>query len=547
MKNTAVRFFFCTLVGLAMDGPNIAEAARLFGDTFETGTVGAAIGAPWGANIGTANSALYNNAANPFPTTGSIYADLIDDSTTNQIRLLSNASNNNDLSPNINGQVTTYSFDFEDVGGNPAVVGTGLIFGYYRQQANVDMNGTGRSYSGFLHNGNVNTAGTVLGGAAGTYTSGTVNTVFLVANDTASTVTNYAGSGHDLAPTSADVWLAVASGTPTYVYSVAKQNAATGTAVSGVGFRSFTGDEEHFNVDNVLLQSGATFDRTAVVAFPTFVVNRDTGDISVSNTSSVGFNLRGYTLSSAAGALKPGSWNSIADTGDSDSGGSFDPSGVWSKTSTLATQLAESSASGSGGLLAGSGSRSLGISWTRSPYQDLVATYVASDGSVGAALVSYTGAADSRSDLNGDGVVNAADWSLLLAGSGASFTGQTKIQAHQQGDVDGDLDNDFADFRLFKADYDTANGQGAFNALLQGVPEPSTAALVALGIAGVIFTRRHPKATLIIMTAICTGASFGHAAMAATPVTYKASGDPGLFPDSNGQVDDAWFTSIPAA
>ena len=304
MKNRAVRLFFCTLVGLTIAGPHNAEAARLYGDTFETGTVGAAIGSPWGANIGTANSATYNNAANPFPTTGSIYADLIDSSTTNQIRLLSNASNNNDLSPNINGQVTTYSFDFEDVGGNPAITGTGLIFGYYRQQANVDMNGAGRSYSGFLHNGAVNPAGTVLGGTAGTYTAGTVNTLFVVANDTASTVTNYAGSGHDLAPTSADIWIAVGNASPIYVYSVAKQNAATGTAVSGVGFRSFTGDEEHFNVDNVLLQSGATFDRTAVVAFPTFVVNRDTGDISISNISSVGFNLKGYTLSSPAGVIE---------------------------------------------------------------------------------------------------------------------------------------------------------------------------------------------------------------------------------------------------
>src|SRR4051812_31267166 len=125
MKNTAVRFLFCTLIGLVVGGPHSAEAARLFGDTFETGTVGAAIGAPWGANIGTANSSTYNNAANPFPATGSIYADLIDNSTTAQIRILSNASNNNDLSPNINGQLTTYSFDFEDVGGNPAIVGTG--------------------------------------------------------------------------------------------------------------------------------------------------------------------------------------------------------------------------------------------------------------------------------------------------------------------------------------------------------------------------------------------------------------------------------------
>ncbi len=42
------------------------------------------------------------------------------------------------------------------------------------------------------------------------------------------------------------------------------------------------------------------------------------------------------------------------------------------------------------------------------------------------------------------------------------------------GDLDGDGDNDFADFRLFQADYVAANGAAAFEALLN-VPEPTAA------------------------------------------------------------------------
>ena len=45
------------------------------------------------------------------------------------------------------------------------------------------------------------------------------------------------------------------------------------------------------------------------------------------------------------------------------------------------------------------------------------------------------------------------------------------------GDLDGDGDNDFADFRLFQADYIAANGAAAFDALLN-VPEPATALLL---------------------------------------------------------------------
>jgi hypothetical protein len=115
-----------------------------------------------------------------------------------------------------------------------------------------------------------------------------------------------------------------------------------------------------------------------------------------------------------------------------------------------------------------------------------------------------------------------------------------------KGDVDGDLDSDFADFRLFKADYVAIHGEAAFAALV-GVPEPSTLALLAISVVGMALGRQHRKCTCAIMTLLCTSGTIGQVADAATPITYKASGDPGLFPDSNSQVDDAWFTSIPAA
>jgi hypothetical protein len=44
------------------------------------------------------------------------------------------------------------------------------------------------------------------------------------------------------------------------------------------------------------------------------------------------------------------------------------------------------------------------------------------------------------------------------------------------GDLDGDGDNDFSDFRLFQTDYIAANGEAAFAALMN-IPEPTTAIL----------------------------------------------------------------------
>ena len=55
------------------------------------------------------------------------------------------------------------------------------------------------------------------------------------------------------------------------------------------------------------------------------------------------------------------------------------------------------------------------------------------------------------------------DWNAFQAGSGASFTGQTRLQSYLGGDLDGDFDNDFSDFRLFKSVYVTANGEAAFD------------------------------------------------------------------------------------
>lgn len=84
-------------------------------------------------------------------------------------------------------------------------------------------------------------------------------------------------------------------------------------------------------------------------------------------------------------------------------------------------------------------------------------------------------------DINGDGFVDAADWLLYNTGRGVDLSGLSLNDARMLGDIDGDLDNDIADFVLFQTLYEEANGMGSF-ALIGNVPEPTAAVLALLAV-----------------------------------------------------------------
>jgi hypothetical protein len=92
-----------------------------------------------------------------------------------------------------------------------------------------------------------------------------------------------------------------------------------------------------------------------------------------------------------------------------------------------------------------------------------------------------------------DGDVDIEDWSALLAGAYTDLSGLSPAESYGHGDLDGDGDSDFADFRLFKSDFDAANGVGAFEAMSNGVPEPASSKLifVAAAIATSAIRRRR--------------------------------------------------------
>jgi hypothetical protein len=100
-------------------------------------------------------------------------------------------------------------------------------------------------------------------------------------------------------------------------------------------------------------------------------------------------------------------------------------------------------------------------------------------------------------DFNNDNVANVADWQILLANNlkpNNTFPAGVHDPADltcgscwwDKGDVDHNGTDDFKDFVAFETNYNIANGAGAFAHDILGVPEPTTAALSAIGLAAAI-------------------------------------------------------------
>lgn len=243
--------------------------------------------------------------------------------------------------------------------------------------------------------------------------------------------------------------------------------------------------------NTALTQAEVTASRNAgpePVPLPVLRVDRSTGQVVFANPAGSSFNLTGYSITSASGQLNPTGWVPI------DTGNSFDPDGNWTTSASTSANIAEAVTSGNndGGAIAGGTNKGIGAALFRTPLAgDLQFTYTLNGGISGTGIVEYSGTAAARSDFNGDGQITAADWSTnFLPNLGKTFTGELPVAAYLKGDLDGDLDNDYNDFILFKSDYIAVNGAGAFLALT-GVPEPSTAAFALLASLGLAWVRRR--------------------------------------------------------
>jgi alpha-L-arabinofuranosidase/glucose/arabinose dehydrogenase len=217
----------------------------------------------------------------------------------------------------------------------------------------------------------------------------------------------------------------------------------------------------------------------------TVTVNRTSGVMTLANQTGAPIDIRGYSIASASGALDRDELAPISGRLDAmpSGDGTIDPNNIWQVTSPSGSHTLFSESSTGGATILGVG-QSFELSpadgWIPSIYEDLDLRLTLGDGSVVDAIAQYTGnsgQAFERSDLNFNGGLDPGDWVVFRTHHLTNLAGLSKAQSYGLGDLDGDGDNDFTDFRLFQRDYTSINGAAAFARLLT-VPEPGTLTLL---------------------------------------------------------------------
>ncbi|TWT35296.1 hypothetical protein KOR34_01840 [Posidoniimonas corsicana] len=249
--------------------------------------------------------------------------------------------------------------------------------------------------------------------------------------------------------------------------------------------------------------AGEIFRVTPTAGF-TLTVNRDTGEVTLVNDSGAPIDVSGYSLTSLHGAIDPDAITPIAGRLDASPGGdgSVDPDDVWQVTSAPDSMAEFAESTTGAATLADQAGFELSAEdlidgqglWVRSIYEDLQLT-VTVGGVMLAADVEFVGNGGqpfARSDLNFNGEIDPGDWTAFKPNHLTDLAGLTAAETYRLGDLDGDGDNDYDDFLLFRSDYIGALGAGAFQSLLQ-VPEPSGGllTLLAAGAAAGLSGRRR--------------------------------------------------------
>jgi beta-xylosidase len=113
-----------------------------------------------------------------------------------------------------------------------------------------------------------------------------------------------------------------------------------------------------------------------------------------------------------------------------------------------------------------------------------------SDGFVDINRVSFA----QTGDFDLDGEVDADDYVRLRTYHLSALNGDSPLETLAFGDADGDLDNDYEDFRIFKQAFINAHGAHAMSALIENsgaIPEPNSLNLLFLGVPAIVARQRQ--------------------------------------------------------
>ena len=202
-------------------------------------------------------------------------------------------------------------------------------------------------------------------------------------------------------------------------------------------------------------------------------INRGSREVTMSNGTGTDVPIKGYSILSANGALVESSFNSLADNGEE---GWIQLTGPGAAGDLSEGHLTT-------GTIEDGRVINLGDAWV--PFyedeDDITFEYLDGNGDLIEGSVQFVGNDDTSYqflDLNFDGVIDGLDWETYVSGLGGEFSDLSVAQAYGRGDLNGDLENNHADFVQFQDSFDAANGAGAFAAMLENVPEPSSLVLL---------------------------------------------------------------------
>ena len=209
----------------------------------------------------------------------------------------------------------------------------------------------------------------------------------------------------------------------------------------------------------------------------TLEVNTDTGNARLINDTTSDFDLNSYEILSASGALNPAGWQSldaqnvdaVDGTDDGDIAGDSIGEGWDEATNVDAFALSEVFLTGST-LLAAGESLNLGSLYNTGMNQDLQFSFTELDRSlVATGLISYVTGGGLDGDYNGDGVVDAGDytvWRDTLNSTGPDLPA----------DGNNDMVVDSQDYDIWRSNFGAS--QAAANLGATSVPEPSSVLLL---------------------------------------------------------------------
>lgn len=247
------------------------------------------------------------------------------------------------------------------------------------------------------------------------------------------------------------------------------------------------GNQNDNYVDLLSLQSLTSLPGDAALRI---TINRDNGEISLTNGQIAAQAIQGYSILSSAGALVEGNWDSVADNYDASGSGQVDGTNEWIEfTASGASGDLSEGTLGTGSISPGT-TVSLGAGAWQQYFEenDIRFEYLDGTGTLQAGIVEFTGTTQTtpfdEGDLDFDGDIDGLDWTAYVANLGKTFAAQSDVEAYLDGDFNNDGANNHIDFLTFKGLFEAANPLQSFEAMVASVPEPTAVVLAMLGFVG---------------------------------------------------------------